>query len=134
MRSAWLGLLVFVTLGIALELLHAFKSDAYLGVHNETRRLMWTLAHAHGVGLSLVHLGFAATVELGFAALSPRIVLASRLLHWSAALIPTGFLLGGVVSYGGDPSAGVLLVPIGAVLLWVAVACVALAMLRDPRD
>ena len=58
LRSAWLGLLVFVTFGIALELLHAFKSEAYLGVHNETRRLMWTLAHAHGVGLSLVHLGF----------------------------------------------------------------------------
>jgi hypothetical protein len=134
LRSAWLGLLVFVTFGIALELLHAFKSEAYLGVHNETRRLMWTLAHAHGVGLSLVHLGFAATLELRFATPSARLVLASRLLHWSAVLIPAGFLLGGVVSYGADPSLGVLLVPIGAVLLWVAVACVALAVLRDPRD
>src|SRR5262245_58711093 len=54
----WIGLLVFVVLGIALEALHAWKSPTYLGVGNETRRLMWTLAHAHGVGLSLVHLAF----------------------------------------------------------------------------
>jgi len=37
-------------------------------------------------------------------------------------LMPAGFFLGGVVFYGGDPGVGILLLPIGAVLLLVAVA------------
>jgi len=47
----WWGLLVFLSLGIILEALHGFKVGAYLDVGNETRRLMWTLAHAHGTML-----------------------------------------------------------------------------------
>ena len=35
MRTGWIALLVFVTLGTVLEALHAFKSSAYLGVGNE---------------------------------------------------------------------------------------------------
>jgi hypothetical protein len=130
LRTGWIGLLVFALFGMALETLHAFKSVTYLGVGNETRRLMWTLAHAHGIGLSLVHIGFAATLGLGFAAPGARLVLASRLLNWALVLIPVGFLLGGVVTYGGDPSLGVLLVPVGALLLLVALACVVWTLLR----
>ena len=52
----WWGLLVFLSLGIILEALHGFKVGAYLDVGNETRRLMWTLAHAHGTMLSLIHM------------------------------------------------------------------------------
>ena len=37
------------------------------------------------------------------------------------ALLPLGFLLGGIYTYGGDPGDGILLVPVGAVLLLVAV-------------
>ena len=29
------------------------------------RRLMWTLAHAHGTLLGLVHIAFAVTVRMG---------------------------------------------------------------------
>jgi hypothetical protein len=117
-----------VLLGTALEALHAWKSSAYLGVGQETRRLMWTLAHAHGIGLSLLQLGFAATLGLAFAALSPRIVLASRLLDASAVLIPLGFLLGGVTTYEADPGLGILLVPVGALTLIVAIGCVVVAL------
>ncbi|HKU39653.1 MAG TPA: hypothetical protein VJR89_15945 [Polyangiales bacterium] len=123
LRFGWLGLLVFAVLGIALEGLHAWKSSAYLGVGQETRRLMWTLAHAHGIGLSLVHLGFAATLGISSEAARGRLQLASQALRWSSVLIPLGFFAGGVVTYEGDPGVGVFLVPLGAVALLVALVC-----------
>jgi hypothetical protein len=125
LRVGWIALLAFVTLGIALESLHAFKSAAYLGVGQETRRLMWTLAHAHGVGLSLVHIAYAATLHAWFTHASRSLRLASRLLTWATGLVPGGFFLGGVVTYGGDPGVGAFLVPVGAGLMWIAVALVA---------
>lgn len=132
MRVGWIALLVFVTLGTTLEALHAFKSGAYLGVGNETRRLMWTLAHAHGIGLSLVHIGFGATLRALFHAFSERLALAGRLLTWGTVLLPGGFMLGGVVTYGGDPGVGVFLVPVGALLIWISVLLVALAITDAP--
>ena len=59
LRFGWGSLLVFVLLGGALEAMHGFKVDWYLAVGNETQRLMWRLAHAHGTFLSLVHVAFA---------------------------------------------------------------------------
>ena len=126
LRVGWTALLVFATLGIALEALHAFKSAAYLGVGNETRRLMWTLAHAHGVGLSLLHLAFAGTLRALPDARAERMRRASALLDAATWLLPLGFFLGGVLTYDGDPGIGVLLAPIGGALLWVALLLVAL--------
>jgi hypothetical protein len=126
----WIGLLVFVVLGIALEALHAWKSPAYLGVGNETRRLMWTLAHAHGVGLSLVHLALAATLGLVPAAAIPKLDLASRALSWASVLIPLGFFLGGTATYEADPGVGVFLVPFGALALIIAVVRVVWVVVR----
>jgi hypothetical protein len=128
LRVGWLGLLLFAALGTALETLHAWKSFEYLGVGNETRRLLWTLAHAHGVGLSLVQIGFAATVGLMRELPRGAVRAASRLLHGAFALMPAGFFLGGVVTYGGDPSLGILLVPLGALLLLTALGCVSWAL------
>jgi hypothetical protein len=133
LRFGWIGLLVFATFGTGLEALHAWKSDAYLGPGNETRRLMWTLAHAHGIGLSLLQIGFAATLKLGFEAIGPRLQRASRLLRWATILLPGGFLLGGVVPYDGDPGAGVLLAPIGALLLLLGLLLVVLDLRRAGR-
>ena len=132
MRFGWIALLVFATLGTTLEALHAFKSGAYLGVGNETRRLMWTLAHAHGIGLSLVHIALGATLRALFDSLSDRLALAGRLLTWGTVLLPGGFMLGGVVTYGGDPGVGVFLVPVGALLIWISVLLVALAITDAP--
>jgi len=42
-------------------------------------------------------------------------------------LMPLGFFLGGVLNSEGDPSLGILLVPVGALLLVVALVRVALA-------
>ncbi|MFT7537369.1 MAG: hypothetical protein ACI85K_003327, partial [Hyphomicrobiaceae bacterium] len=63
LRLGWTSLLVFVLLGGVLESMHGFKVDWYLVVGNETQRLLWRLAHAHGTFLSLVHIGFAATLQ-----------------------------------------------------------------------
>jgi len=120
MRVGWHGLLIFGALGTLLEILHAWKNPAYLGVGNEMRRLMWTLAHAHGLGLSLLQIGYAATLAVMFSQLSPRLVRASRLLDASTLLIPLGFFLGGAVPYKSDPGIGVILVPIGALLFLAA--------------
>jgi hypothetical protein len=86
--------------------------------------MMWTLAHAHGTLLALVNIAFALTLRtaLPFAEDAdrwPRI--ASPCLIGSSVLLPGGFLLGGTFVYGGDPGLGILLVPVGAVLLLVAV-------------
>ena len=61
-RFGWIAMLVFVLLGLALEGLHGFKVAWYL--EHETRRMMWTLAHAHGVLLSLVVIVFGALLWL----------------------------------------------------------------------
>ena len=111
---------MFLTFGIVLESLHAFKIGYYLNTTNQTRRFMWTLAHAHGTLLALVNLAFAATVHL--LAFTPRTrKVASILLTGATVLMPAGFFLGGLVFYGGDPGFGILLLPLGAVFLLVAV-------------
>lgn len=130
LRLGWTALLVFTTLGLTLEALHAFKSPAYLGVGQETRRLMWTLAHAHGIGLSLLQIAFGATVSHLSAARAPRLLRASTLLTAASWLLPLGFFLGGIATYDGDPGVGVLLAPIGGALLWVAVLLVAIEASR----
>jgi len=125
LRFGWWSLLAFLSFGIVLEAMHGLKIGWYLDVENATRRLMWTLAHAHGTLLALVHIGFALTVH----ALSETGVAwrrtASPCLIGASILLPGGFFLGGVFIYGGDPGIGILLLPIGALLLLVAVFLIA---------
>lgn len=129
----WWGLLVFLTLGIVLEALHGFKVGAYLNVSNETRRLMWTLAHAHGTLFSLIQLGFAATLHvLGHSAGWQSS--ASRCFVAATVLVPGGFFMGGVYLYGGDPGMGIFLVPVGALALFVGVWLTARGVLRSGRE
>jgi hypothetical protein len=130
LRRGWTALLVFATLGITLEGLHAFKSPAYLGVGQETRRLMWTLAHAHGVGLSLLQIAFAASLGWLEGARLPRLQRASALLDAATWLLPLGFFLGGIATYDGDPGVGVLLAPLGGAALWASILLVALEASR----
>ena len=122
----------FGTLGLLLESLHGFKVGAYLDASNETRRLMWTLAHAHGTLLGLVHVAFGATVRLADPA-TGRLATVSRSLVWASVLLPGGFFLGGIRFYAGDPGVGVVLVPVGAVLLIAAATLVALALKEAKR-
>ena len=121
LRFGWWALLVFLSLGVALETLHGFKVGWYLDVASETRRLLWTLAHAHGTLLSLINLAFGLTARArpGWSG-APR-ELASRCLLGATILMPAGFFLGGLFIYGGDPGLGIFLLPFGAALLFIAV-------------
>ena len=128
LRFGWWSLLVFLSLGGVLETLHGFKIGWYVDVGNETRRLMFTLAHAHGTLLALVNIAAGLTGRM-----VERFTLRSSVsfaLIWAAILLPAGFFLGGIVIYDGDPGLGVWLVPIGAALLFYGIARIALDLSR----
>jgi hypothetical protein len=128
LRFGWGMLLVFVCLGAALEAMHGFKVPWYLDVGQETRRLMWRLAHAHGTLLSVLNLGFAFTLSQipGWTKASA----ASKSLRAASVLLPGGFFAGGVVIYDGDPGLGIALVPLGAAALLFAIILVVLGLRR----
>lgn len=128
LKFGWWTLLVYLTAGLALEALHGFKIEAYLRVTNETRRLMWTLAHAHGTLLGLVNLAFAATLRAVPAWPEPNKRFASSALIAATILMPAGFFLGGIFIYAGDPGLGILLVPVGGILLFASVLMAARAL------
>ena len=123
LRFGWWSLFVFLFLGLGLETLHGFKLGWYVDVGNETRRLMFTLAHAHGTALALVNIAAGLTTRTKGFDLRPSI---SVTLIWTTVLLPGGFFLGGIVTYDSDPGLGIWLVPIGALLLFYAVGRFAL--------
>lgn len=129
----WAGLLIFLSLGIVLETLHGLKLNFYLDPRNVTRRLMWTLAHAHGTLFSLIHIAFAVSMSALHTKVPRALQLVSRCLIGALILMPLGFFAGGLHLLGGDPGVGVFLVPIGALMILVAVATFFGALYRDWR-
>lgn len=128
LRWGWWTLLAFSASGLLLESLHGLKLGWYLDAGQETRRLMFTLGHAHGTLLALVHLAFAAT--LAFLPHVPRD--ASLALRVASIAIPLGFWCGGIVIHEADPNLTVLLVPLGAfALLW---SCARIALVLQPSE
>ena len=121
LRFGWAALLTFLTLGLILEALHGLKMGWYLDATEGTRRLMWTLAHAHGTLLALINLGFALTVSLCPHWAGRARDQASLWLLGSSISMPLGFLLGGFTTYGGDPGIGIVLVALGGLMLFVSV-------------
>lgn len=119
-RLGWWSLAVFATLGLGLETLHGLKVGLYLDVGNDTRRLLWTLAHAHGALVGALHVLYGLTLQS-----VPASPLASRCLTLAGVLLPAGFFIGGIDVHGGDPGLGVLLVPPAGVLLIVALVAIA---------
>lgn len=130
---AWCALLGFLSLGLLLEAMNEFKVGWYVDVSNSTRRHMWTLAHAHGTLLSLFNIAYGLTLRAIPTAGGRGRALASHCLLAASLLLPAGFFLRRVVIYGGDPSLGILLVPIGGGLLFVAVAITAREALSSRR-
>jgi hypothetical protein len=116
LRAGWILLAVSLPLGVTLEALHGLKLRVYL--ESELRRELWRLAHAHGTGLGLLLLVFAAVAERHVAA-AKRPAIARDLVR-GAVLLPAGFFLGGILNRAGDPSLGILLVPLGALFLLIA--------------
>jgi len=121
----WWSLLVFATLGLTLEALHGFKVRAYLDASNDTRRLMWTLAHAHGTALAIIHVLFGLMLRVAPDAAARNVQTISTPLIAASVLLPGGFFLGGIAFYAGDPGIGIALVPAGAASLLYAVFSIA---------
>jgi hypothetical protein len=121
----WASLFFFVSLGMALEALLAFKAPSYVDVGSDTRRSMWRLAHAHGAGIALVQIAYGLTVKSLPAAAD---ALASACLLVGLGLVPLGFFGGGFGAHGGDPGFWVFAVPPGAVALAIGIARVARAV------
>jgi hypothetical protein len=119
-RFGWWSLLLFAGLGFLLETLHGFKVPAYVHAANEARRLTWTLAHAHGALLGVIHILFGLSLRVRPEFGRANRTLISRCLVGATILLPGGFFLGGIAIYGGDPGLGTLLVPAGATLLLIA--------------
>ena len=117
LRLGWWMIIAFACVGLVLEGLHAFKLPYYLDVGAEPRRLMWTLAHAHGVLLGLIQVALGLSQKVLAIPYPPPW---ERLLAAGALLIPIGFFAGGFYIAGGDPGPGVLLVPVGAVAVLIA--------------
>jgi hypothetical protein len=127
----WGGLLVFLSVGALLETLHGFKIGFYLDPQHKLRRELWTLGHAHGTLLALIHIAFAVGLVHFGRWNAARLRLASFFLLDALLLMPAGFFLGGLTHSESDPALGVLLVPVGAILLFCAVILV-LSSARNP--
>ncbi len=122
-RFGCYALLVFIALGFALEVFHAMRFGFYLSNETEPRRLMWTLAHAHGSLIAVIHIAFgAAWAQL---TADPRLATATLCLRGAMVALPGGFFLGGLWVIPPDPGIGIALVPIGGLLLVAAIALVA---------
>jgi hypothetical protein len=120
----WWTVAVFTAFGLVLESAHGLKLGWYLDLGNATRRLMFTLGHAHGTLLGLANIAFALSV--------PRVELteiagarASFALRVATIAMPLGFVLGGFSFYAGDPGLGIALVPPSALLAIIAFVIVA---------
>jgi hypothetical protein len=127
LKFGWWSLLLFLTFGLTLEALHGFKAAIYLNVSNEMRRGMWTLAHAHGALLALVHVAFAIALPHAAAWTASRRALASACLMAASVLLPGGFFLGGLFLHHQQPGLGIVLVPLGGLFLFSALFLVARA-------
>ncbi len=112
-RFGWLALATFATVGAVLEALHGFKASWYLEEAYGTRRLLFTLGHAHGALMGVVNVVFGLAIAV-LDGRPGRLLLASRLLTVATVLLPAGFLIGGFGIRGTDPGIGIYLVPAGA--------------------
>jgi hypothetical protein len=129
LRVGWLSLLVGVVAGVVVEGLLGFRWAGI--VSDPLRRELLRLAHFHAGLLGLVNLVYAGFAEPpGLSARLQRA--ASRALRWGTVALPFGFLLGGLWHPEGDPGLGIVLVPLGAAGVAVAVALQAHACGRRP--
>ena len=116
-RFGWLLLAVGVAFGTFVESLLGFKSASFL--LDPIRRELWTMAHFHAAFLGLANLVYARFADGGGVPERARRSI-SRALRAGSLLLPLGFLLGGVRHFEGDPGVGILLVPVGALLVVAA--------------
>ena len=122
-RQGWISLAAWIVFGLLIEGLTGFRSPVLLD--DSTRREMFRLAHAHGTLLNLVLIAAAICAKLDLVRLG---TIASLGLRSAVVLLPAGFLLAGIWHFKDDPGLGILLVPIGAVLLLVVAVGIAFSV------
>ena len=120
--QGWVSLAFWMSFGLLLESLMAYKSPAYLD--DLQRRELFRLAHAHGSLLGVVLVVAAIWAEGHGARLSRLEVIALRL---GAVAMPVGFLAAGLWHPESDPGLAIWLVPAGALSLIFGLTSVALA-------
>ncbi|MDY7228649.1 hypothetical protein [Hyalangium rubrum] len=129
-RFGWTLLLLSLVFGTGLEGLEGFRWAPLVG--DALTQRLWSLAHFHGAALgllNLIYVQWADTQALGAATLTR----ASRTLLLGSAALPLGFLLGGFAHPEGDPSFGIFLAPVGALLVLYTVAAQTVAAWRGPQ-
>lgn len=122
LRQGWVGMAIWMAVGLLLEGLLGYKTPAYL--NDPQRRELFRLAHAHGTLLSAVLILAAMTVRRY--GNPPRA--AQTALRIGAVLMPVGFLLAGTWHPEGDPGLAIWLVPPGALLVIFAIVAIALSI------
>ena len=115
LRQGWISLAVWIAFGILIEGFIGFRTPALLD--DSVRRELFRLAHAHGTLLSLVLIAAAICARLELIVFAKT---SSLCLRVAALLLPLGFFFGGLWHFKDDPGLGIILVPIGAVLLLAA--------------
>lgn len=121
----WAGLAGWAAIGLALEAAHGLKLAAYLD--DELTRLLLTLAHAHGVALSLV---LVLVAHHGAPLLEANDVITRRLALFAWAALPLGFALASFAHPESDPGLAIWIVPPAGLALVLALGRVALASAR----
>lgn len=119
--QGWLGLTMWMSFGLLLESLMAYKAPAYLDDH--LRRELFRLAHAHGSLFSIVLVIAALWARTVSARLSRPAVAG---LRFGSAVMPLGFLAAGAWHPEGDPGFAIWLVPAGALPLIFGLISIAL--------
>ena len=121
--QGWIGIAVWMALGLLLEGLLAYRAPSYL--EDAQRRELFRLAHAHGTVLN----GLLVLAGLTLQQLKAFPKLAALALRAGSLLMPLGFLLGGLSHPEGDPGLGIWLVPPGALLMVFGVTALAMQSL-----
>lgn len=124
-RQGWIGLAVWMTFGLFLEGLIAFRTPIYL--QDPVRRELFRLGHAHGTLLSLL-LIVAGLYSIRAGRTLPRISNIS--FRSGAILMPIGFILGGISHYESDPNPLVFLAPLGGLLVLFSIISIGVGSMK----
>jgi len=111
-RHGWVSLFFWIAFGLLIEAFIGFRIPALLD--DPVRRGHFRLAHAHGTLLSVVLIVAAICARLDLIRLD---LMGSVGLRSAAVFLPLGFLLGGLWHAKDGPGFGIVLVPIGVLLL-----------------
>lgn len=130
LSTGWWMVAGFAFLGLVLESLHGFKVSFYVAEDVQPRRLCWMLAHASGVLLGLLNIGFAATVMAGQFSSARRRLRASLGLLSASIGIPMGFFLAGLFAHREGVGSGIIVVYLAVAFLLSALLATARAPSR----